>query len=163
MDFLETHCGNNYLGDQMRLWSIDLSYLDRKGLLGVWREALLAKAVLSFKTKGYRSHPQLERFKNHPSPLKSINTYLYHVFQQAQKRNYNFDISKIDLSQVDTSIKLKVTKGQLKYEFQHLLAKLRQRDHQKYLELLNVETVQPNQLFYVVDGDIKSFERPNNR
>ncbi|WP_041081389.1 pyrimidine dimer DNA glycosylase/endonuclease V [Thermotoga profunda] len=127
----------------MRLWSIDFSYLDRKGLLAVWREALLAKAVLSFKTKGYKNHPQLERFKSHSNPLKAINTYLFYIYEESKSRNYNFDLSKIDLSQVDSSIKIKVTKGQLRYEFEHLLRKLQKRDHQKYLELLNREHVNP--------------------
>ena len=54
----------------MRLWSIHPKYLDTKGLLAVWREALLAKKVLENKTKGYKNHPQLERFKQQNDPLK---------------------------------------------------------------------------------------------
>lgn len=144
----------------MRLWSIDFKYLDKKGLVAVWREALLAKAVLSGRTKGYKNHPQLERFKNHLYPLKVINTYLLYIFEEATRRNYVFDLSKIDLSKVDKSIKITVTKGQLQYEFFHLMKKLQQRDPQKHLELLKQVTIQPNQIFYVVDGDVENFERP---
>ena len=46
----------------MRLWSLHPRYLDRQGLLALWREALLARAVLGGRTRGYRNHPQLERF-----------------------------------------------------------------------------------------------------
>ena len=47
----------------MRLWTIHPRYLDRQGLTGLWREALLAQAVLAGLTRGYRSHPQLLRFR----------------------------------------------------------------------------------------------------
>ena len=47
----------------MRLWSLHLSYLDPKGLVALWREALLAQKVLTGATRGYRNHPQLERLK----------------------------------------------------------------------------------------------------
>ncbi len=67
----------------MRLWSIHPRYLDRQGLLAVWREGLLAKKVLAGRTKGYKNHPQLERFKNSPRPQAAINTYLWHIFQEA--------------------------------------------------------------------------------
>lgn len=46
----------------MRLWTLHPEYLDRQGLVALWREAPLAKAVLEGKTRGYRRHPQLERF-----------------------------------------------------------------------------------------------------
>ena len=48
----------------MRLWSLHPQYLDTKGLVALWREALLAiQAVLGGKTAGYRHHPQLHRFR----------------------------------------------------------------------------------------------------
>jgi len=37
----------------MRLWSIHPQYLDVKGLLAVWREGLLAQAVLGGRTRGF--------------------------------------------------------------------------------------------------------------
>ena len=43
----------------MRLWSLHPKYLDKLGLLGLWRESLLAQKVLLGKTKGYKNHPQL--------------------------------------------------------------------------------------------------------
>jgi hypothetical protein len=41
----------------MRLWSIHPRYLDPQGLVALWREALLARAVLRGQTRGYRHHP----------------------------------------------------------------------------------------------------------
>ena len=46
----------------MRLWTRHPRYLDSKGLV-VWREGLLAQAVLGGNTVGYRHHPQLKRFQ----------------------------------------------------------------------------------------------------
>jgi hypothetical protein len=48
----------------MRIWSLHPKYLDAKGLVALWRESLLAKQALESKTKGYKNHPQLNRFKN---------------------------------------------------------------------------------------------------
>ncbi|MBU0535398.1 MAG: pyrimidine dimer DNA glycosylase/endonuclease V, partial [Nanoarchaeota archaeon] len=75
----------------MRLWSIHPKYLDSKGLVALWREALLARKVLQGKTKGYKSHPQLIRFREFPEPIKAINTYLYQVWKESCKRGYCFD------------------------------------------------------------------------
>lgn len=47
----------------MRLWSLDPALLDRAALVAGWREGLLAQKVLAGQTKGYRNHPQLDRFK----------------------------------------------------------------------------------------------------
>ena len=53
----------------MRLWSLHPKYLDKLGLLGLWRESLLAQKVLLGKTKGYKNHPQLIRFKRTSDPI----------------------------------------------------------------------------------------------
>jgi len=46
----------------MRIWSLHPKYLDAKGLVALWRDALLARHVLQGKTTGYKNHPQLNRF-----------------------------------------------------------------------------------------------------
>jgi hypothetical protein len=56
----------------MRFWSINPSYLDRQGLIALWREALLAQKVLQGATKGYTRHPQLQRFKDCSDPIGAI-------------------------------------------------------------------------------------------
>jgi hypothetical protein len=69
--------------------------LDTLGLVALWREGLLAKAVLEGKTKGYTKHPQLERFKSQKEPIAAINHYLWEVLVEAKKRVYKFDESTL--------------------------------------------------------------------
>ena len=110
----------------MRIWSIHPSYLDTKGLVALWRETLLAKNVLEGNTVGYRNHPQLERFKNSPNPIDSINQYLSIVYEEAFKRNFKFNERKFSTPIV--TLFLTVSEGQIAYEFDHLLKKLKHRD-----------------------------------
>src|SRR5690606_23745163 len=79
----------------MRLWSLHPKYLDAQGLVALWRETLLAQAVLRGETRGYRSHPQLVRFKKHPTPSAAISLYLEGVHDEAVLRGYGFDKRKI--------------------------------------------------------------------
>src|SRR4029079_3775452 len=79
----------------MRLWSVHPKYLDARGLVALWREALLAQAVLRGRTKGYRHHPQLHRFWANTAPRSAINAYLACVLQEATARGYSFDRSKV--------------------------------------------------------------------
>lgn len=67
----------------MRLWSLHPKYLDARGLVALWREALLAQAVLRGETRGYRRHPQLERFRNHAAPLAAMSLYLRAIHAEA--------------------------------------------------------------------------------
>ncbi|NMB66555.1 hypothetical protein GYA25_00635 [Candidatus Woesearchaeota archaeon] len=148
----------------MRLWSFDFKYLDRKGILAVWREALLAKKVLEGKTKGYKNHPQLIRFRNSKNPLKMINLYLYEIYKESLKRNYNFDSSKINLSnkkEFERFEKIPLTRNQLIFEFKHLLKKLKTRDKSQYNNLLKIKKINLNNLFYLVKGEIEPWEKIN--
>lgn len=130
--------------------------LDSKGLVALWREALLVRKVLEGKTKGYRNHPQLQRFKNYAEPIVAINSYLYFVFLEAKERGFNFNREKIyDLKILEKVIS--VTTGQLEFELRHLISKLKKRDP-KHLEKLGTE-IEANPIFYVVDGDIEPWEK----
>ena len=113
----------------MRLWSIHPEYLDAKGLVALWREALLAKAVLEGKTKGYRKHPQLERFSNSKYPLRAINAYLRTVYAEALKRGYKFNGAKI--ARTAACAKMPVRAGQIDHEIKHLKAKLKIREPER--------------------------------
>ena len=115
----------------MRLWSLHPSYLDAKGLVALWREGLLAKKVLENKTKGYRNHPQLDRFKKSQKKLGYINLYLHHVCDEADRRGYTFDRSKLSRRRTLSS-RIPVTSGQLDYEWRHLLEKLKLRSPADY-------------------------------
>ena len=79
----------------LRLWSISPSYLDARGLLALWREALLAQKALMGLTRGYTRHPQLERFRRTSDPVLYIGTYLYYVYLEGRRRGYDFNLGKI--------------------------------------------------------------------
>lgn len=140
----------------MRLWSIHPSYLDSKGLVALWREGLLAQKVLLGKTKGYTNHPQLMRFKKAPNTLDAICLYLHHVADEADRRAYRFDRTKI--AQRNSCEQLQVTTGQVAYEFQHLLQKLTTRDPKRYETLKHLKAIQPHPLFIAVNGQIEEWE-----
>ncbi|MFH8080504.1 MAG: pyrimidine dimer DNA glycosylase/endonuclease V [Candidatus Aenigmatarchaeota archaeon] len=140
----------------MRLWSLHPKYLDSKGLVAQWREGLLAKKVLEGKTKGYKNHPQLQRFKLYPEPIKAINSFLTYTLEEAERRGYKFDRSKIQITHLKGVIDVK--RGQLKYEFRYLLKKLERRDKKKFKEIMN-EEIEPSPLFNVVDGGIEDWEK----
>ena len=140
----------------MRLWSIHPKYLDAKGLVTLWREALLAKHVLEGKTKGYKNHPQLNRFKQSEKPVDSINGYLAVIHQEALHRKYAFDRQKIDWTFRPTS--LSVTKGQLQYESAHFLSKIKSRDPGKYEILKTLLSFDPHPLFNLIDGNTEDWE-----
>lgn len=140
----------------MRIWSLHPKHLDKKGLLALWRESLLAKKVLEGKTQGYKNHPQLDRFKKTENPLDCINQYLVTVYQESVKRGYNFAYDKIRWN--FKPAELPVKRGQLIYERNHLLKKLKMRDIVRYKELTQKTKFEPHPLFRVVEGDIEEWE-----
>ncbi|MDN6683845.1 MAG: pyrimidine dimer DNA glycosylase/endonuclease V, partial [Bifidobacterium crudilactis] len=79
----------------MRMWSLTPAVLDAKGIVACWRESLLAQAVLAGKTKGYTHHPQLERFRACEHPLAAVASYLEPLADEADRRGYHFDRSRI--------------------------------------------------------------------
>ncbi len=141
----------------MRLWSLHPSLLDRAGLVGLWREALLAQKVLAGATKGYRHHPQLDRFRQSPHPARAIANYLWSVADEAKGRGYRFDVSKIAMRR--GRITIPVTKGQLAYELTHLKQKLRQRDPKQLKLISTLEPLKVNSTFKVVEGPKAIWER----
>jgi hypothetical protein len=141
----------------MRLWSLHPSLLDQKGLVALWREALLAQKVLRGLTKGYRSHPQLHRFRDSKTPVTTISAYLWAVHDEAMQRGYCFDSSKIARKRQPRM--LTVTQGQLDFELRHLKGKLRLRDPKLYRELCRIREITAHPLFTVVAGEIEAWER----
>jgi len=140
----------------MRLWSIHPSYLDAKGLVALWREALLAQKVLQGKTRGYKNHPQLTRFKKATNPVGAIADYLRYVADEADSRGYNFARSKI--AEEEYLDKIPVTGGQLAYEFTHLSGKLKQRAPEVYVQLKEVKKINHHPMFKEVSGDVENWE-----
>ncbi len=143
----------------MRLWSIHPRYLDPQGLVALWREALLARAVLSGKTAGYRHHPQLERFRQHAAPRSAICAYLGAVHAEAVRRGYKFDRRKVGrVREIET---IKVARGQIAYEWQHLLDKLERRSPEHFRRLLGVLAPACHPLIRRCAGGIEAWERPS--
>lgn len=141
----------------MRLWSLHPSHLDRQGLLAVWREALLAQQVLNGGTRGYRHHPQLLRFRETEHPQAVIATYLTVIADDASRRGYRFDRSKIPV--LTATVLIPVTQGQIDFERQHLHAKLSVRDPQALAVFQALAQVQIHPLFTLVPGPIALWER----
>ena len=141
----------------MRLWSLHPKYLDPQGLVALWRETLLAQAVLRGETRGYRNHPQLDRFKNSTAPLAAISLYLKGIHAEAMARGYDFDKSKINPAR--KAVFIIVTTGQMVYEWEHLLAKLKVRNPALYLQWRNTEAPEAHTMFAVHAGGIESWER----
>lgn len=132
----------------MRIWSIHPKHLDVKRLVALWRETLLAKAVLEGKTKGYTKHSQLDRWRKTENPVDAINMYLSKIYEESVKRGYNFDKTKFNNATIKTPIAL--TKGQFEYEIKHLQNK--------------VGTIESNydyitDMFDLVPGDVEPWEK----
>ena len=136
----------------MRLWTLHPKYLDAKGLVALWREALLAQKVLRGKTKGYRRHPQLIRFQAHAKPVAALAAFLKAVHAEATRRGYAFDGSKI--ARYSETILLEETDGQLLYEWTHLRRKLKHRAPKVLASHKDVSTPEPHPIFRLVRGEV---------
>jgi hypothetical protein len=141
----------------VRLWTLHPEYLDQRGLVALWREALLAQAVLAGGTRGYTCHPQLIRFRQTPEPLAFIASYLRAVQAEATCRGYCFDAARIGSGQAEGFIT--VTAGQLGYEAGHLRKKLEARAPLWLEEIRLPEQPRPHPLFRVVGGGVEAWEK----
>jgi hypothetical protein len=145
----------------MRLWTLHPRYLDPQGLVALWREALLAQKVLRGRTRGYRHHPQLARFKAQPDPVASIARYLRGVHAEAERRGYRFAKSKI--ARRAGARAMEETRGQLAYEWEHLRRKLARRAPAQLRQIAAVRRPQAHPLFKVTRGPVQGWERPARR
>jgi hypothetical protein len=141
----------------VRLWTLHPRYLDPQGLVAVWREALLARAVLRGKTRGYRHHPQLMRFRAHASPRSAISAYLAAVHAEALRRGYSFDGRKIGPLRRVRSIS--ATSGQISHEWRHLLVKLSKRNPAVHRQWRGLRSPQCHPLFTRIRGPVEPWER----
>ena len=141
----------------MRLWTVHPSYLDARGLVALWREALLAKAVLAGKTRGYRHHPQLDRFRSARSPMSAIHVYLRAIYDEAARRGYRFDKNKLGPSR--SVVPLIATRGQFEFEWAHLLHKLRRRSPAHFRIVRSVTRPRVHPLFRLRSGPVAAWER----
>jgi hypothetical protein len=141
----------------MRLWSVHPKYLDARGLVALWREGLLAQAVLSGRTNGYRHHPQLQRFRAQLSPLGAVADYLRGVHAEAVHRGYAFAAEKV--SPARGSGPIAVTRGQVEHEWLHLMTKLATRDPEAHARLECVRRPRAHPSFRIVPGVVETWEK----
>jgi len=141
----------------MRLWSLHPRELDARGLVACWREGLLARAVLTGQTRGYKNHPQLDRFKRQPHPVAALDTFLAGLCDEAAVRGYRFAREKLAAERVAPA-SMTVTRGQLDHEWRHLEAKVAVRDPQRRQSMRD-RVPTPHPLFHVVDGPVETWER----
>ncbi len=140
----------------MRLWTLHPKYLDARGLVAAWREALLAQAVLAGATRGYTAHPQLLRFRRAAAPMAAIAAYLDELHKEATCRGYAFDRRKI--RRAAKARRIRATRGQLRYEWRHLQAKLQKRDPAWLARLGRVVRPGAHPLFRIVPGTVEAWE-----
>ncbi len=145
----------------MRLWSLHPKYLDPQGLVALWREALLAQKVLQGNTKGYRNHPQLLRFQTHSNPLAAIASYLKSIHEESKQRGYLFNADKIGRKK--TSVPIVCTRGQLLYEWHHLMKKLRVRSPETYKKFRDLNEPEPHPLFGLIEGELEQWEKSSQK
>lgn len=143
----------------MRLWTISFKYLDAKGLVALWREALLAKNVLAGLTKGYKNHPQLDRFYAHENAQAAINAYLAEVYAQACARGYKFDAAKVGKFDERNLAKIAVAHGQIEYEFAFLQEKLKSRNIKAYERNSSVKNIEIASIFKEIEGETEPWEK----
>jgi hypothetical protein len=142
----------------MRLWTLHPRHLDAAGLVALWRESLLAQAVLLGRTRGYTRHPQLHRFRTAADPAAFISAYLRVIAEEASSRGYAFDAARIVAN--DSAVAPIVeTKGQLLYEWEHLGRKLQRRSPEWYRERFDGTKPTPHPLFRIVAGGVRGWER----
>jgi hypothetical protein len=142
----------------MRLWTLHPRHLDPQGLVALWREGLLAQAVLAGRTRGYTHHPQLQRFAAHAAPLDALGAYLSAVQAEAQSRGYRFDAAKIDRPGARVA-PITATHGQLAHEWQHLGQKLAARNPDWHAHWVAAAQPSAHPRFTPVAGGIEPWER----
>lgn len=146
----------------VRLWSLHPRYLDRQALVAVWREALLAQRVVEDPGLGYGRHPQLERFRAQPDPKGAVARFLSVIADEADRRGYRFDrsrISVVDAGEPAVTETIPVQEGQLAFEWRHLGRKLQHRSPEIWRQWQHLDRPDPHPLFRPVPGGIESWER----
>jgi len=83
------------------------------------------------------------------------------IHAESALRGYRFEATRIGRGRDRRAIR--ATRGQLRYEWTHLLAKLRRRDRARWARLTRVRRPQPHPLFRIVPGAIEDWEPSRRR
>ena len=93
--------------------------------------------------------------------LVGIGSYLQGLADEAGRRGYRFDVTRIVRS--DRALTLTVTRGQLDVEASHLLAKLKERSPERVAGFPKPADLLPHPLFTVVPGPVADWERARSQ
>ena len=118
--------------------------------------------MLAGLTKGYKNHPQLDRFYAHENALEAVNAYLAEVYAEGRARGYKFDAAKVGEFDERNLAKIAVSRGQIEYEFAFLQKKLKSRDVKAYERNLSVKNIEIAGVFEEVAGGIEPWEKVKN-
>lgn len=130
----------------MSLWTVHPKYLDKQGLIALWREGLLAQKSLNGELDIELNNQVWQQFKNSENPLKAIGTYLSFIASEGARRGYKLGHEKIIYPNFDDN-KFDIRPQDLIFEMKHLRDKLKLRDKNKWHEVNQVEQVEPNPAF----------------
>ena len=142
----------------MRLWTIHPKYLDRQGLVALWREGIGALRELERpveRKSNYYKHPQLTPFKNSSQSIPFLKQYLFYVYLEAVNRGYKFNLTKLNMTKYDMKCGIELSTKQIKFEYVHLKDKLMNRRSKLFLRRLpnNFYNMSVNPVFTVIDND----------
>ena len=73
-------------------------------------------------------------------------------------RGYRFDAGKISAGR--TALRIAVPRGQLDFEWRHLIAKAEARAPERWRTMRASDAVEPHPLFRMVPGEVADWERP---
>jgi hypothetical protein len=102
-------------------------------------------------------HPQLHRFRAQPAPLAAIADYLARIHAEATGRGFTFAAAKIGAAR--RPVLITVTRGQLMYEWEHLMKKLERRDGVLRAQLARISRPRPHPSFRIVAGEVEAWEK----
>jgi hypothetical protein len=110
----------------------------------------------------YKGLPDLRRqFIHHVEKFctnyRFFSVAEFKLHEESENRGYSFNKSKIGAARKPISIS--VTNGQMNYEWQHLMAKLKQRSPAVYEKWYKCKTIEPHPLFTVYAGEIEEWEK----
>lgn len=127
----------------MSLWVVHPKYLDKQGLVSVWREGLRAQKILSGETACSSNQMLVRQFAADPQPMKAIGAYLSFIAAEGARRGYKFGHEKIKCPNFDeTAVPLEPK--DLVFEMKDLRRRLKARDKDKWRETVKVEKIEPH-------------------
>ena len=144
----------------MRLWSVHPKYLDARGLVALWREGLLAQAVL----RGRTTVTCITLSCNDSALSLRLSARSRTIFARSRggRPSWLRVLSAKDRLGRGTG-PIGVTRGQLEHEWLHLMAKLAKRDPETHARLESVKRPQPHPIFRIVPGGVETWEKGADR